>query len=158
MTSLEVAVAIAIAIGMAGILVPALPGSVLILGAVGVWAFHTGGGTAWAVLAGSGAFVVVGTVVKYLVPGRRLKAAGVPTSTLLVGGCAGVAGFFVIPIVGLVIGFVTGVYFAETRRLGRSAAWPSTKTAIRAVGTSIAVEMVAALLAAATWAFGVAVT
>ena len=38
MTGVEFLVALAIAVGLAGILVPVLPGSVLILGAVLVWA------------------------------------------------------------------------------------------------------------------------
>ena len=60
--------------------------------------------------------VALGVVVKYVVPGRRLKAAGVPTSTLLLGAALGVVGFFVIPVVGLLVGFVLGVYLAELRR------------------------------------------
>ena len=45
--------ALAIAVGLAGILVPILPGSVLILGGVLVWALDVGGATAWAVFASS---------------------------------------------------------------------------------------------------------
>jgi uncharacterized protein len=157
-TSLEIVVALAIAIGMAGILVPVLPGSVLILAATGIWAFETGGGMAWAVFAGCAALLIAGSVVKYLVPGKQLKTAGVPNSTLLIGGVFAIAGFFLIPIVGLLVGFVGGVYVAEVRRVGRSAAQPSTKTAIQAVGASIAIELLAALLAAVTWAIGVIIT
>ena len=58
-------------------------------------------------------FLALGAVVKYVVPGRRLKQVGVPTSTLLLGGVLGVVGFFVIPVVGLLVGFVLGVYLAE---------------------------------------------
>ncbi len=60
-------------------------------------------------------------------------------------------GFFVIPVVGLFLGFVVGVYGAEEERLGPQAAWPSTKLAVRAVGLSILIELAGALLAAATW-------
>ena len=38
----------------------------------------------------------------------------------------GVVGFFVVPVVGLFLGFVLGVYLAELRRVGAAAAWPST--------------------------------
>ena len=39
----------------------------------------------------------------------------------MIGGACGVVGFFVVPVVGLFLGFVLGVYVAERRRLGRRA-------------------------------------
>jgi uncharacterized protein YqgC (DUF456 family) len=158
MSGVEFLVALAIAVGLVGILVPILPGSVLILGAVLVWAWYVGGPTAWAVFAVVAVLLVAGAVVKYLVPTRRLKEVGVPASTQWVGAALGVVGFFVIPVVGLFIGFVLGVYLAERARVGASAAWPSTVGALRAVGVSILIELVAAFLAAVTWVVGVAVT
>ena len=53
----------------------------------------------------------------------------------------GVVGFFVIPVVGLFVGFVLGIYLAERRRVGQADAWPSTKAALRAVGLSILIEL-----------------
>lgn len=153
-TLTTIVVAIAIAVGLAGIVVPVLPGSVLVLGAILVWALQVGTGGAWVVFGVAATFLVVGTIVKYAVPGRRLKATGVPSSTLLIGALIGVVGFFVIPVVGLLIGFVAGIYLAERVRVGAGQAWPSTKHALKAVGLSILIEMVAALLAAATWVVG----
>jgi hypothetical protein len=60
-------------------------------------------------------------------------------------------------VVGLFVGFVLGVYAAERRRVGDQA-WPSTKAALRAVGLSIAIEMVAGLSAALVWVGGVLAT
>ena len=60
-------------------------------------------------------------MIKYLVPGKRLKAT-VPTSTLVVGALVGLVGFFVIPVVGLFVGFPVGVYVAERARVGGGAA------------------------------------
>lgn len=158
MTLTEIAVAVAIAVGLAGIILPVLPGSLLVVGAVLVWALDTGGSTAWVVFAVATTFVAVGTVVKYAVPGRRLREQGVPSTTLMVGGLLGFVGFFVVPVVGLFLGFVLGVYVAEHRRVGSAAAWPSTKHALRAVGVSILIELVAGMLAAATWVAGVLIT
>ncbi|WP_205474547.1 DUF456 domain-containing protein [Nocardioides sp. SYSU D00038] len=158
MSVTEVLVAVVIAIGLVGILVPVLPGSVLVLGAVLVWAIEVGSGTAWAVFAIVTALLAVGTVVKYLVPGRRLKEQGIPASTQWAGALLAVVGFFVVPVVGLFLGFVLGVYLAERRRVGAARAWPSTKAALRAVGLSILIELAAGLLAAATWVVGVLAT
>ncbi|NHC25120.1 DUF456 domain-containing protein [Nocardioides sp. IC4_145] len=158
MSLLEVIVAVAIAIGIVGVLVPVLPGTLLVLAAVLVWTVDVGGSTAWIVFAVATAVLALGAVVKYAVPGRRLQDAGIPSSTLVVGGVLGFVGFFVVPVVGLLLGFVLGVYLAEQRRVGAGAAWPSTVHALKAAGLSILIELLAALLAAATWAVGVVVT
>lgn len=154
MTLTNVLVAVAIAVGLAGIVVPILPGMMLVAGAILVWAVLAGTPTAWAVFGVAFTFIALGTVVKYVVPGRRLKTAGVPNSTLLLGALLGVVGFFVIPVIGLLLGFVLGVYLAELRRLGSTQAWPATVHALKAVGLSILIEFVAAMLATLTWVVG----
>lgn len=154
----EVLVGLAVLIGVLGVLVPVLPGGLLILVAVLVWAVQDGSGTAWTVFAVVVVLLAAGTVVKYAVPGRNLKAAGVPNRTLMLGGLLGLVGFFVIPVLGLFIGFVVGVYLAEVQRVGRDDAWPSTKHALKAAGLSVLIELVAAVLAAATYVLGAFLT
>lgn len=154
----ELLVAVLIAVGIAGIIVPVLPGTLLVLAAILVWALEVGTSTGWLVFAVCAALLVGGSVVKYLVPGRRLKASGVPHRTLLVGAVLAFVGFFVIPLVGMFVGFVLGVYVAERARVGAAGAWPSTVGALRAVGVSILIELVAAFLAALAWVVGVVAT
>lgn len=158
MTLLEFIVGLSIALGMVGILFPVLPGSLLILAAIGVWALQIGTGTAYAVAAVCAALLIGGMIVKFAIPSQRLKASGVPNRTLLIGAVCAIIGFFVIPVLGILVGFVLGVYLAEVRRLGSQQAWPSTKAALKAVGLSIAIEFASALLAACVWGVGVAVT
>ncbi|MCW2762693.1 MAG: hypothetical protein JWR85_2894 [Marmoricola sp.] len=158
MTGVEILVALAIAVGLVGVIIPLLPGSLLVLGAVLVWAWDVGTSTGWVVFAVATTFIALGSIVKYVVPGRRLKVNGIPSSTLLLGGVLGIVGFFVIPVVGLLIGFVIGVYLAELRRVGAEAAWPATVHALKAVGLSILIELLACMCAAATWALGVVLT
>jgi hypothetical protein len=152
--ALELLVALVILVGLVGIVVPVLPGSILILGAVLVWTVSEGSGTAWTVFALAATVLVVGAVVKYVLPGRGLRTSGVPNRTIMLGGLLGIVGFFVVPVVGLVVGFMLGVYLAETRRVGRHLAWPSTVAALKAVGLSVLVELVAGLLATGVWAVG----
>jgi uncharacterized protein len=154
----EVLVGIAVLIGVVGVLVPVLPGGLLVLAAVLFWAVQDGSGVAWTVFSVVTVLLVVGAVVKYAVPGRSLQAAGVPNRTLLLGGVLGLVGFFVIPVLGLFVGFVLGVYLAETQRLGRAAAGRSTRHALKAVGLSVLIELAAALLAAATYTVGAVLT
>jgi uncharacterized protein len=151
MTPTELLVAVAVLIGLVGIVVPVLPGSVLILVAVLVWTVVTSTTTGWLVFAAVALFLGVGAVVKYAVPGRGLQAAGVPTRTIVVGGLLGLVGFFVIPVIGLVVGFVLGVYLSELQRVGAQRAWPTTKAAVRAAGLSMLIEVAAGLCAVLTW-------
>jgi uncharacterized protein YqgC (DUF456 family) len=153
-TGVQVLTGLVILVGLVGIVVPVLPGSMLIVASVLGWAVYTGSGTAWAVFAVVTTLVVTGQVVKYVVPGRGLRNSGVPGRTILVGGLLGIVGFFVVPVLGLVLGFLVGVYLAEVPRVGRQRAWPSTVAAVKAVGVSLLVELVAGLSAAATWLVG----
>jgi len=154
MATTDVLVGLAILVGLVGIVVPVLPGSILILGAVLVWALAASSPTGWVVFAVVTSLLVCGSIVKYAVPGRRLKAGGVPTRSLVAGGLLGIVGFFVVPVIGLLVGFVLGVYLSELQRLGRSRAWPSTRSAMAAVGLSMLIELGAGLLAAVAWATG----
>lgn len=154
MNEVELLVGLVILVGLVGIVVPVLPGSILILGAVLVWTVSDGSGTAWTVFAVATTVLVLGAIVKYVIPGRGLRSSGVPNRTIMFGGLLGIVGFFVVPVIGLVIGFVLGVYLSEVRRVGRNLAWPSTVAAMKAVGLSIFVELVAGLLAAGVWAVG----
>lgn len=158
MSLTELGVAVAIAVGLVGILVPVLPGSILVLGAILLWALDVTGGVAWAVFALAATFLVLGSVVKYVVPGRRLSEAGIPATTQWWGVGVGIVGFFVIPVLGLVVGFVLGIYLAEHRRVGPLAARGTTVASLRAVGFSILIELCAALLATGVWVVGVVVT
>ena len=158
MSLTEVLVALAILVGLVGVLVPILPGLVLVLVAILVWAIHIGTATAWTVFAVAALLLAAGSIVKYAVPGRRLKSSGIPSATTWFGVGLGIVGFFVIPVVGLFIGFLLGVYLAEYRRVGSAAAWPSTKEALRAVGVSILIELAAGILAALVWVAGVVAT
>jgi uncharacterized protein YqgC (DUF456 family) len=150
--------ALLVAVGIVGIVLPVLPGLVLVVAGVAVWAVPRGDAVAWTVLGVVVAIVVLGSVAKYLLPGRRLRDSGVPGRTLAAGAVLGVVGFFVIPVVGLFLGFVLGVYLAEYRRLGAQAAWPSTKHALKAVGLSILIELAAGVVATFVWIAGVVLT
>jgi uncharacterized protein len=156
-TTLTALAGLIIAIGLAGVVVPFLPGLPLVWGGVLLWALGRHDGVGWVTLAVATLLLVAGTVAKYLIPGRRLREAGVPNSTLLAGGVLGVVGFFVVPVVGLVLGFVLGVYLAERVRNG-AAAGASTRRALAAVGWSTALELLAGLLIAATWAAALLLT
>ena len=159
MTLFELLCAAIMVVGLLGVVVQVLPGTVLVLGAILLWATEAQNITAWVVLGVAVLAAVAAWIGKYLLAGRGLKKAEVPNRSLVVGGVLGVVGFFAIPVIGLPLLFVLGVYLAEQLRLrDRHRAWRSTKAAIRATGVTILVELAGAMVAVGAWAIVVATT
>lgn len=155
----EVVVGLVILVGLVGVIVPILPGVIAIFGAVLVWAIVEGGTTAWTVFAIATAFLVLSGVIKYTWPGRKMKDAGVSNRALFLGAVLGIVGFFVIPVVGLFVGFVLGVYLSELHRLRENQpAWQATVHALKGVGLSMLIELFGALLATGVWVVGAFMT
>jgi len=148
--------AVLILIGMVGIVVPVIPGLLLCLAGVLLWAWDTGSTFGWVVFAACAVLYLAGLALQYAVPGRRLREAGVRRSTLVLAVLLAIVGFFVIPVVGAAIGFVLGIYLVELgHSQDRGAAWASTKAALKAVFLSMGIELLAALAIATTWVVGV---
>lgn len=152
--------AVAMVVGLAGVLLPGLPGTLLILVAGAAWALlvqETGTGR-WVVVAVMAALFVVGAIAKYALPGRRLSGR-LPRSTLLLGAVGAVGGLLLLPPFGLLLGGVLGVYLAEARRLGPGApARRSTIDVLKAVGLGMLAELTAGVLMVGTWIVGVIAT
>jgi len=106
----ELLIGLAIVVGIAGVIVPILPGVLLVWAAVVVWGVVEGGALGWGLAAAATAVAGVSQVAKYVVPGRRLRNVGVPDRTLLIGGLAGV------------VGNIVGGYGADRWSYGRSLA------------------------------------
>lgn len=95
----------------------------------------------------------VGFVVQYRVPGRRLSAAGIPGRSSLAGVVLGIVGFFVVPFIGLPLGFVLGVFLAElARRRQWDVAWRATVVAVKAAVLSVWIELMTAVVITLGWA------
>ena len=151
-----VLVALAIAVGLVGIVVPVLPGVLLVIAAIGVWAFVEATAASWVTFGIAAVLVGVAEIIKYTWPVKRLRQAQVRTSVLVTGALAGVVGFFVIPVIGLLIGFVAGVFAAELAiRHDLARAWTCTVLALKGVAISVGVELAGALLATFAWVLGV---
>ncbi|WP_203335617.1 DUF456 domain-containing protein [Nocardioides limicola] len=154
MSIVEIVVGLLLLIGVAGIVVPVLPGTLLMLLTLLGWGVYAGGDAWWVVLVG-GSVLIAGAVTGYAVPGKRLKASGVPGRSIMIGVVAAVAGFFVVPVIGLILGFVAGVYLAETLRVGPADARVTTTVAVRSVGLGILIEATLAFLVLCGWLLAV---
>jgi uncharacterized protein YqgC (DUF456 family) len=149
----EALVALVCVVGIVGTVVPVLPGDWLVALAVTAWAVVERTPLSWGVAVVAVAIVAAGHVLTFLVPGRRLRRAGIPTWVLLLGGTVGIVGFFLVPVVGLPLGFVLGVYVAEWLRLRQHAsAWTSTVEAMKGTGLAVLISFGTAVLATAVWA------
>lgn len=143
------------AVGLAGVILPAVPGLSLVLAAGLWWTIADGGGVRWAVFAIMVVLVAVGMVAQYVLPARATAGRGVPWWTLAVGALGAVIGFFVIPAFGVIIGGLGGIYLAELLRLRDArAALGTTWAAVKGIGIGVIVELTAGVLAALTWFIG----
>lgn len=142
-------------VGLVGIVVPVLPGLLLVLVATLGWAYYHPAPQAWIVFWVAVVLYAVGVTAQYLLPGRRMRREGVGTGTMVLAVLLGIVGFFVVPVVGAVAGFVLGVFLVELlRRRDRVAAWQATKTALLAVLHSMGIELIAGFGIVATWLIG----
>jgi hypothetical protein len=156
MDGLNVVIGLIMLVGLIGIVVPLLPGLLLIWGAVLIWASFTQTPAGWMVLGIATALAVSGFLLQYLLPGRRMAKAGVTSSSTVAGAALGVVGFFVIPVIGAFLGFALGIYLAERAKLGsHAAARLSTGHALRAIGLSMGIELLTGLAIATAWVIGV---
>jgi len=155
-TLVTVICGLAILVGVAGTIIPVLPGSILIGASLLAWALWGGAGTTGWVVFGIGlVFVLAGMAASAVLTGRKLKEHSIPSRSVVVGLVLGVAGMFIIPVVGLVVGFAAGLLLSElqrTRAFGTAVA--SSWAALKATGFGMIVEFGLACLAASTWVIG----
>ncbi|MGR4882574.1 DUF456 domain-containing protein [Streptomyces sp. LARHCF249] len=145
-------VGLVLLLGVVGVLVPGVPGTWLVWAGLMWWALHERATAAWTVLVAATALLLVVQVVKWLLPPRRLRGVGVTSLMAVYAGAGAVLGFVLVPVLGAVPGFVGGIYLCERRRLGtHGEAWASVRAVMRAVGTSVLVELFACLLVVGAW-------
>ncbi len=146
-------------VGVVGIVVPVLPGSIAVASGLLVWALFGGSPHGWVVFVLGGVLVALGATAQYLITGRTLKRREIPSRSVIVGLAAGVLGLFVIPFVGLPLGFVAGLLLMEYVRVrdlrqALSTSW----VALKSVGLGMLVELGCALAASTVLLVGVLTT
>ncbi|WP_418959745.1 DUF456 domain-containing protein [Streptomyces tritici] len=139
-------------LGLVGVLTPGVPGPWLVWAATLWWSLHEQTKLAWILLVGSTALLLVTQVIVWQLPPRRIRGLGITRRMVAFAGVGALLGFFLVPVIGAIPGFVGGVYLTERRRLGgHGQARASTRRLMRAVGTSVLVELFACLLIVGAW-------
>ena len=80
MTGVEVLVAVGIAVGLVGVVVPLLPGALLVWSVIVVWGVTVGTATGWAIVGMATALIAAGQIVKYTIPADGCAPTGSPTA------------------------------------------------------------------------------
>ncbi len=143
-------------VGMAGIVLPVLPGSLVIILALLAWAISLGGAPVWVTAIIAMVFSIAGWSASTVLTGRAVYREGIPRRPLLVAlGCA-LLGLFLLPPLGLFLGFAAGLFGAEYVRRDRDAAAAATASlrAMRAMGLGILLELGLAGMAICTAVIG----
>jgi uncharacterized protein YqgC (DUF456 family) len=155
MSGFDLLIALVMLVGLVGVIIPVLPGLVLIWAAGLAWGVAEGGAGAWAVVALLTILGGVGLAATSVLAGRRAARAGAPGWVLAAGAAGTVVGFFVIPVVGALVGGPAAMLVAEIVRLrDLEAAWRSTAEVLKGVGIGVLVQFVAGVAMIAVWAIG----
>jgi uncharacterized protein len=159
-TGVVVLIGMVMALGLFGTLLPLLPGLPIVWAAALVYGLVEGfdgeGAIAFTLIS---LLAIAGIVAGLVLPHRRVASKGAPASTVAAGVLLGIIGFFVIPVVGLVVGAVGGVLLAERSRTGDwAAAWTTTKDLLVGFGIGVAVEFAAGLAMVGCWVAWVLLT
>lgn len=145
-----------LAVAALGTVYPVLPGSPLAIATVLAWAWVLGSTASWAAGLTAAAIAAAGWSASAVFTGRELKQQQVPKRSIAVAVLAAIVGMFLIPVVGLFVGFGLGLLVSEiVRRRELGAALRSSAATLRATGLGILVEFALVCLAASVWTIGV---
>ena len=128
----------------------------LAIGALLGWGWILGSAASWTTAAVGIVIAAIGWSASAVLTGRSLKRQRIPRGSILVALVCAVVGMFLIPIVGLFVGFAGGLLVSEfARRRDLRAAVRASGSALKATGVGILVEFGCAALAASVWTLGV---
>ncbi len=154
-----VLIAIAILVGILGTVLPILPGLLLCWGAVVGYGFIAGFDTvAWVAIAATTVFFALGTWWGVRIPQRHAAEIGMRTIDQVAAAICAIVGAFVIPVVGLPVGFIVGVFVLRLlRTMNLSAAWTSTKRSVVSIAKASGAQAACGFGIGLVWFIWVAV-
>lgn len=134
-------VLVVLLVGLAGTLIPILPGILLMWAATVGYGFAVGfGGVAIVVIAITTVLSIVAVALGFALPKRAADASGASSQSQWFAALGAVIGFFVIPVVGVVIGALVGIAASE---YGRTNDWEMTKRSTIGVAKGFGISALA---------------
>lgn len=145
--------AIVMVVGLCGVVVPVLPGLALIWFTAVIYGFVVGFGTVGiGVMAALTALVVAGLVKGIVIPRRRAAMSGASGWSQLGGVIGAVFGFFIIPVLGVIVGALAGVLLVEAWiRRNWGDAWTATAALAKGFGISVLIDFGLGLVMIGLW-------
>ncbi len=147
-------VAVVMAVGLIGTVLPFLPGLGLIWLAAVAYGITTGfGAVGWVCLAVVTVVGAAGIAAGFVLPHRAARHAGAARISIVLGLLGAIVGFFVVPVVGFPLGGALGIYVAEQVRLhDLRAAGRATWATIVGFGVGSLAQLAAGLAMVGCWA------
>jgi uncharacterized protein YqgC (DUF456 family) len=152
-TALVIMVATAMAVGVAGTVVPFVPGLGLVwLAAVGYGLAAGFDVAGWVAFLTITALAVAGLAAGVVLPHRAARGSGATSLSLTLGAATAVVGFFVVPVIGLPLGGVLGIFIGELLRTrDATVAWRATSATLKGFGLGTLVQVVFGLAMVSVW-------
>jgi uncharacterized protein len=144
-----------LAVAAIGTVYPGVPGSVLAIITLLAWAAIMGSSVAWTAAVIGSFMAAAGWSAGAVLTGRKLKQQQIPKRSIAVAMVSAVVGMFLIPVVGLFVGFGAGLLVSEyaRRRDFRTSLRSSVET-LKATGVGVLVEFGMVCLAGSVWMIG----
>ena len=152
----ELLIGFIMSIGLLGTFVPFLPGITLIWATGFAWVILDGGGwLRWLLFVFMTVLFIIAHVASIRIPVKKVATLQTPRGTIFVASICGVIGFFVIPVLGLPIGFAIGIFLwnlIHTREFHR--AMRVTWETLKSFGLIALVQLLCGIGIVALWLIG----
>lgn len=149
-----VLIGVVMVVGLAGTVVPVLPGLIVLWVAALVYGFVVGfGPVGVAAMILISLLMIVSIVKSFVLPKKMAEGSDVSGWSQLIALVGAIIGFFVVPVVGIVVGALVGLFvseFVHHRRLAE--AWDATKAVAKGFGLSALVDIALGLVMITLWA------
>jgi uncharacterized protein YqgC (DUF456 family) len=149
-----VVAALAILVGVAGTVLPLVPGLLLVWGTIVAYGFFVGYGAIGATATFIATLLLgTGLYLNLRIPQRSAAAEGLTIWGQLMALAAGIVAAIVIPVIGFPIGFIGAIFVQRLRVTGRSdTAWTSTTRTMVALIKGSAAQALCGVGMFLTWA------
>jgi uncharacterized protein YqgC (DUF456 family) len=145
---------VVMAVGLIGVLVPVLPGLMLIWSVALIYGLIVGfGASGLSAMVVLSLIVVLSVVKSVILPRRAAAGAGASGWSQFGAVAGGVVGFFLVPVIGLILGALAGMVATEYSVKGNwEDAWTATKATAKGFGISALIDLVLGMVMITAWA------
>ena len=145
-----------LAVAAIGTVYPGVPGSVLAIITLMAWAWIMGSSAAWIAAVIGSVMVAAGWAAGAMLTSRKLRQQQIPKRSIAVAMVSAVVGMFLIPVVGVFVGFGAGLFVSEyARRRDFGSSLKSSAKTLKATGIGVVLEFGMVCLAGSVWMIGV---